>query len=76
MGGGTMGGGPARVPQERAGPSPRVKELSDLSRKLGAAGGVGAAVFGDQFEPGREVEQSHLDNIQSVFDQFFAAKRR
>jgi hypothetical protein len=75
-GGGPMGGGPARAPQERAGPSPQVKELSDLSKKLGAAGGVGAAVFGDRFEHGREVDQGHLDNIQSVFDQFFGAKRR
>jgi hypothetical protein len=39
-------------------------------------GGAGAAVFGDQFEHGQDVEQSHLDNIHSVFDRFLGAQRR
>jgi hypothetical protein len=38
-------------------------------------GGVGAAVFGDQLEAGREVEQDHLDNIQRVFDRTAAQRR-
>jgi hypothetical protein len=33
-------------------------------------------VFGDRFEVGREVEQDHLDNIQSVFANFLGAQRR
>ena len=40
--------------------------------QLGQVGGAGKAVFGDQFEAGRKVDQSHLDNIQSVFDRFNA----
>jgi hypothetical protein len=67
-------GGPARVPP-RPGQSPQMKELSDLTKRLGVMGGVGAAVFGDRFEVGRDVEQDHLDNIQSVFDDFFGAQR-
>ena len=42
----------------------------------GVMGGAGAAVFGDHFEPGREVEKKHLDNIQNVFDRFFGAETR
>jgi hypothetical protein len=63
-------GRPAVGPQQRV-PSPQMKDLSDLSKQLGVMGGVGAAVFGDRFEVGREVEQDHLDNIQGVFDRFF-----
>ncbi len=33
-------------------------------------GGAGAAVFGDHFEVGRDVEQGHIENIQSVLDQY------
>jgi hypothetical protein len=73
--GGAMGGGPARAPQ-RPGQSPELKDLSDMSKQLGVMGGAGAAVFGDRFEVGREVEQDHLDNIQGVFDRFFGAQRR
>ena len=40
--------------------------------QLGLVGGAGEAVFGDQFEAGRKVDQSHLNNIQSVFDRFNA----
>jgi hypothetical protein len=43
--------------------------------QLGLAGGAGTAVFGDQFEAGRAFDQSHLDNIQSVFDRFFNARQ-
>jgi hypothetical protein len=52
-----------------------MKDLSDLSKQLGAMG-AGEAVFGDRFEVGRDVEQRHVENIQSVFDQFFGAPRR
>ena len=38
-------------------------------------GGVGAAVFGDRLEAGRDVEQSHLDSFQRVFDRFSGAAR-
>jgi hypothetical protein len=68
-------GGAARMPQQ-PGQSPQMKDLSDMSKQLGVMGGAGAAVFGDRFEAGRDVEQGHLDNIQSVFDRFFVAQRR
>jgi Bacterial protein of unknown function (DUF937) len=68
-------GGAAPVPP-RSGPSPQMKDLSDLSKQLGLMGGAGAAVFGDRFELGRDVEQGHLDNIQGVFDSFFGTQRR
>src|SRR5262245_56653734 len=68
-------GGAAPVPP-RSGPSPQMKDLSDLSKQLGVMGGAGAAVFGDRFEVGREVEQDHLDNIQGVFANFFGSQRR
>jgi hypothetical protein len=65
LGGGQ--GGHVQVPG-RQGTSPGMKELSDLSKGQGVRGGLGAAVFGDWFEAGQEVEQRHLDNIQRVFD--------
>ena len=68
------GGGPARVP---SGQAPQMKDLSDLSKQLGVMDdGVGAAVFGDRFEVGRDVEQRHLDSIESVFDRFSGPPRR
>jgi hypothetical protein len=70
------GGGPARPPQQRPGSSPPMKDLSDLSKQLGVMDGVGAAVFGDRFEVGREVDEDHLENLQSVFDRFLGAQRR
>ena len=75
----TSGGGPV--------PSPGGDILGQILRDIlggasgmprapqnqsGLAGGAGTAVFGDQFEAGRKVDQSHLDNIQSVFDRFNA----
>ena len=45
-------------------------ELSDLTEQLEARGGVGAAVFGDYFETGRDIEKSHVDDIQTVFDRY------
>jgi hypothetical protein len=69
-------GGPARMPQQRPGPSPQMKDLSDMSKQLGVKGGVGAALFGDQFEVGRDVERDHLENIQNVFDRFLGTQRR
>jgi hypothetical protein len=49
--------------------------LPDLSKQLGVMGGAGAAVFGDQFEPGRDVQQSHLNDLQGIFDRLFGANR-
>jgi hypothetical protein len=69
-------GGPTQLPQGRQGQSPQIKDLSDLSKQLGVMGGAGAAVFGDHFETGRDVEKGHVDNIESVFDRFFGAQRR
>ncbi len=69
-------GGPARMPEGRQGQSPQMKELSDRSKQLGVMGSAGAAVFGDHFEPGHDVDQTHIDNIQNVFDRFFGAQRR
>ena len=74
--GGAVAGGGVQMPQGRQGPSPEIKDLSDLSRKLGLMGGAGAALFGEQLEHGQDVEQSHLDNIQSVLDRFLGAQRR
>ena len=73
LGGGV--GGPTQMPQGRQGQSPQTKDLSDLSKQLGVMGGAGAAVFGDHFETGRDVEKEHIDNIESVFDRFFGARR-
>ena len=73
LGGGV--GNPAQMPQGRQRQSPQTKDLSDLSKQLGVIGGAGAAVFGDHFETGRDVEREHIDNIQSVFDRFFGAQR-
>jgi hypothetical protein len=66
-------GGGAQMPRS---PSPPMKDLSDLTRQLGVMGGAGAAVFGDQFEHGQDVEQSRLDNIQSILDRSLGAQRR
>jgi hypothetical protein len=72
--GGALGGSPGQVPQPRQGQSPQMKDLSDLSKQLSLMGGAGAAVFGDQFEHGQDVEQSHIDNIQSIFDRFYGRR--
>jgi hypothetical protein len=73
---GGAAGGPAQMPQGRQGQSPQLKDLSDLTRQLGVKGGAGAAVFGDHFEAGRDVEQSHVDGIQNVFDRLFGTQNR
>jgi hypothetical protein len=72
------GGGPGRAPRRPSpqGPSPQMKDLSELSKQLGIMGGAGQAVFGDRFEVGRDVEQEHLQSIQSVFDRFFGPQQR
>jgi hypothetical protein len=38
--------------------------------------GAGAAVFGDRLEAGRDVEQSHLDSLQQLFDRFLGTQGR
>ena len=73
---GGAAGGPGQMPQGRPGPSPQMKDLSDRTKQLGVMGGAGATVFGDHFEVGRDVDKSHVDNIQSVFDRYFGAQRR
>src|SRR5262245_8168805 len=65
--------GPVRMPP---GQTPQMKDLSDMSKQLGLMDGVGAAVFGERFEVGRDVEQRHLDNIHSVLDRFSGGQRR
>jgi hypothetical protein len=74
LGGGA--GSPGQMPQGRQASSPSMKELSDLSEQLGGRGGVGAAVFGDHFEVGRDIEKTHADNIQNVFNRYFGAPPR
>lgn len=73
---GGAAGGPSRMPQGGQRQSPQMKDLSDLTRQLGVMGGAGAAVFGDHFEAGRNVPQSHIDNIQNVLDQFRSGRLR
>ena len=73
--GGAIGsGGQLQMPQGRQA-SPPAKDLSDLSKQLGLMGGAGAALFGGRLDHGQDVDRSHLDNIQSVFDRFFTAQR-
>jgi len=38
--------------------------------------GAGAAVFGDRLEADRDVEQSHLDSLQQLFDRFLGTQGR
>ena len=76
LGGAIGGGGGAQMPQGRQAPSPPMKDLSDLSKQLSLRGGAGAALFGDRLEHGQDVDQSHIDNIQSVLDRFIGAQRR
>jgi len=73
---GGPGGGPGQMPQGRQGSSPELKDLSDRTRQINLMGGAGAAVFGDQFEHGQDVDQSHLDSIQGILDRFLGAPRR
>ena len=60
------GGVPTPIPTQA--PTPPMKDLSDLTKQLGVMGGAGAAVFGDRFEHGQDVDQSHLNNIQGILD--------
>ena len=68
-------GGPAGG-QPRQGPPVDMKDLSDKSKGLGLMDGVGAAVFGDRLDPGRDVAQSQIDDFQQVFDRFLGTQRR
>ena len=72
---GGLAGGHAQTSPGQQGPSPPMKDLSDRSKHLGLMGGVGAAVFGDHFEAGRDVDQSHVDSIQRVLDRYFGAQQ-
>ena len=52
------------------------ERLTTRSRlRVPQASGLGSAVFGDRFETGRDIDQRHLDDIQSMFDQFFGDRR-
>ena len=62
--------GPMGTPQQRSGPVPQMKDLSDRSKQLGVMDDVGAAVFGDRFEVGRDVDPAQMQGIQSVLDRF------
>jgi len=73
---GGLAGGQAQTSPGQQGPSPPMKDLSDRSKHLGLMGGVGAAVFGDHFEAGRDVDQSHVNSIQRVLDRYFGAQQR
>src|SRR6516165_413240 len=73
--GGALGRSGPTAPRQQA-PSPPMKDLSDLSKTLGVMGGAGAAVFGDHFEVGQDVDKSHVANIQNVFERFMSAQRR
>ena len=73
-GGAQMPGGPTPIPTQA--PNPPMKDLSELTKQLGVMGGAGAAVFGDRFEHGQNVDQSHLDNIQGILDRSSGAGRR
>jgi hypothetical protein len=42
----------------------------------GQTSGLGAAVFGDQLEAGRDVDQSQIESLQEVFDRFMGTTRR
>jgi hypothetical protein len=42
----------------------------------GQQSSLGSAVFGDRIEIGRDVEQSHIDSLQEVFDRFLGTQRR
>jgi hypothetical protein len=69
-------GRPSQMPQGPQGGSPQMKDLSDRTKQLGVMGGAGAAVFGDHFEVGRDVEQRHVDDLQRVLARFFDAGPR
>jgi hypothetical protein len=48
---------------------------SGAPSRIPQVGALSANAFEDRFEAGREVDQAHLDKIQSVFDQFFGSRR-
>ena len=73
--GGALGRSGPAAPRQQT-PSPQMKDLSDLSKTLGVMGGAGAAVFGDHFEVGQDVDKGHVANIRSVFERFMSAQRR
>jgi hypothetical protein len=66
--------GSARMPQGGQGQSPQMKELSERTKQLGRMGGAGAAVFGDHFEVGQDVDENHVENIQNVLQRFQAPR--
>jgi hypothetical protein len=71
-----LGGAAGGQLQPRQGPPADMKDLSDKSKGLGLMDGVGAAVFGDRLDAGRDVEQNQLDSFQQVLDRFLGTQRR
>ena len=53
---------------------PAVERPVGFEQATGGDGGAGAAVLGDHFESGQDVDQSHIDNIQGVFDRFLGRR--
>ncbi len=43
--------------------------------RVAQASSLGSAVFGDRFEPGRDIDQKDLDDIQTLFDELFGGRR-
>jgi hypothetical protein len=50
--------------------------MAGQGKKAGLSDNVGAAVFGERFEPGPDVDQSQVDSFQEVLDRFLGAPRR
>jgi hypothetical protein len=80
LGGGQKG--PSAPGQPQAPQAPGGDILGQILREmLGGKGqaqpaGLGSSVFGDRFEPGRDVDQSEIDSLQDVFDRFLGPRRR
>jgi hypothetical protein len=80
LGGGQKG--PSAPNQPQAPQAPGGDILGQILREmLGGKGqsqpaGLGSAVFGDRFEPGRDVDQSEIDSLKDVFDRFLGPGRR
>ena len=83
---GPTGSGGEMLPGPKAIPVPQTQGgdfLGQILRDLlgGSPGAapripqsVGAAVFGERIEPGRDVDQKQIDDIQKLFDRFFSTR--
>jgi hypothetical protein len=50
--------------------------LGGKGGQVQAPAGLGAAVFGDRFDAGPDVQQDQLDELQKLVDRFAGASRR